>query len=407
MTLGWRAGGIGMTWTSSTKTVHTTKVVGHEKIHPNVMGKKPTTSVLQFSPQLLYLAAARASHLHLLSPTISGPEFHMIARLIEPHVDEAGSDFGILGSADRFKDFVGTYFTGTVAAGLALLAMAEEGYIWFAHFEALTGGNDDVKKQPDFAVLGLQPGIGLVEAKGSASNAKTFRAAVRGGYRDQVEPHLGHVVSGILATHGYCVGSWLRTGLTAEMHIHHTEPRTDTDAGTAIVASAQMIAAIKREHFATVFTLIHGRSLGAAIRTGNEIQAPYFIRVLWEGQSWVSSLGTLDWFWPLMERVKLDEFWRAAGWLWPFGPELPYVFALNEGVAGAALKGFLGSPEELIERAASIQPFSRGFDPGDQGAALESREPLLPDGMALIDLNKAELGGIVHWDQKLGRFDPS
>lgn len=100
----------------------------------------------------------------------------MIQALVEQHVDYTSSDFAILKSADQFKDYVKSYFSGTIAAGLAYLAMIADGYVWADHFESIGGGNAYASQSPDFVFChGAQGSTALVESKGTRSaNSATF-----------------------------------------------------------------------------------------------------------------------------------------------------------------------------------------------------------------------------------------
>lgn len=397
-----------MVWSSQGKAITTTEIVGRPKRHPQVVGRTPIRSAVQFGPYALYLAAARASHLHRLSPSIATPEFQMLMRLIEPHVDDTSPDFAILPSANRFKDFVGTYFTGTVAAGIAYLAMLDEGYVWAAHYEALTGGSPDSKTTPDFAFLGPHPGIALMEAKGSASSKSKFKQAVRNGYLNQVEPHLGHFVGGIRATHGYCIGSWLRRGSPATMHIHYTEPATQNaqTSGDDDVDAA-MASAIQRQNFATVFALAHSGALGEAIGSGRAAleTAPIFVRVHWRGQRWLTSLGFIEGPWFYAPELYFIEPMGAGRFAdWPSAARL--VFAVEEKVAKMALQSFL-RPDDASDT--TISPRRLELDIGRDGRAPfeEDRDgAVLPDGLALIDIGAAKPKfELVIWNPKSGGFD--
>jgi len=75
----------------------------------------------------------------------------MIRALVEQHVDDNKNTFAIENSSDNFKDYVKSYFVGTIASGLAYLAMIKDGYTWSDHFENVGGGNPNVKRKPDFA----------------------------------------------------------------------------------------------------------------------------------------------------------------------------------------------------------------------------------------------------------------
>src|SRR5262249_10715363 len=144
--------------------------------------------------------------------------------LVEQHVDDSSNDFAIQSSADNFKDFIKSYFAGTVASGIAYLAMIQDGYTWSDHFENVGGGNPKAtKKTPEFGFARAGHGdVALVESKGTRSTSGGFNATVRDGYIDQVEPHLGYTVGTSTATHGYCIGSDLASTTKGELNVHYT-----------------------------------------------------------------------------------------------------------------------------------------------------------------------------------------
>lgn len=238
--------------------------------------------------------------------------------------------------------------------------MVDEGYVWFAHFEAL-GSTSPATSSPDYAMLGPKIGIALLEAKGSAAkDEKTFIGSVRKGYREQVRPHLGHLIGGVTATHGYCVGTWMRFGTDAETRIAHTAPKPT--AGTLPgLPSAEQVDAIARgrllrQNYAGAFTLAHGAMLGLAMRSG---QAPpeqiIFARFEWGGRRWLSSLlgrNWWPWLWPdhdvfyMMARhgtLRLRDFPRL-------------VFAVENDIGKAALGAFLDNPDDRIGADIDIRP---------------------------------------------------
>jgi hypothetical protein len=86
--------------------------------------------------------------LHVINPALVTSESAMIRALVEPHVDNNKNEFAIENSADNFKDYVKSYFAGTIASGLAYLAMIKDGYTWSDHFENIKGGNPAVARKP-------------------------------------------------------------------------------------------------------------------------------------------------------------------------------------------------------------------------------------------------------------------
>jgi len=400
-----------MAWTSSAKTLGITAKLPYVSSHPNVVGRTPVSTAIAFTWFEFMLAAAKASHLSYVAPSAAAPEFELMLRLVGPHVDDVSTAFAILSSASGFKDYVGAFFTGTVAAGLAVRAMVDEGYVWFAHFEAL-GSTAPSRKTPDYAMLGPGTGIALMEAKGSAAQQQaTFVAAVRKGYREQVRPHLGHQVGGITATHGYSVGSWMRFGMSAEMRIAHTAPSTtgNTHSSSASGGAVDPVArtALLRSNYAGAFTLAHSPELGVAMRAGGApLRPPQFARFEWRGRRWLSALTTAEWLphpWMgddilyMMVRhgvLRLRDL-RGA------------VFAVENDIGKAALTAFLLNPDGEAGEVADISPLEfDGRKTADERFVGEGGGAFLPDGLALIELPRdGRQFELIEWNGPRRQFE--
>lgn len=391
-----------MTWTSKPKDIATTNVVGHVNSDPNLIERAPANTCISFTPLELYGAAARCSHLSFVNPLIVTAESEMVAKLVEPHVDDVSNDFAILASADKFKDYVKSYFSGTVATGLAYLAMAHEKYVWGDHFENAGGGNTAHTRKPDFVFGGLSTGVALMESKGSRSGSLSgFDATVLDGYTDQVEPHLGHSVGGAMATHGYCIGAWLKSTTTAELRVHHT--KVPTPAGPARTTATPSLVTIQRHNFATAFSLAHSPHLGASLRRGESSYSEIgFLRTRWLDRNWLTYFGpgAVD---------QLDyKYWRLVFDHYPYEcppwPR-PYFFAIEETIATTALRIFLGGERGAPEEG-EIAPIEEGI----RGDAREYRGEgirgaVFPDGLAIFSQSKRSLRfEPALWDVARARF---
>lgn len=391
-----------MTWITLNKTVVTTDVSCTSKADPNVVGRAPSRRTMRFGPHALHLAAARSSHMHFVTPSTAAPEFQMLARLIEPHVDNVTAGFELLATAASFKDFVGTYFTGTVAAGLACLTMLNEGYVWGAHYEALGGGNPTAPKSPDFAYLGPAAGLALVESKGSGSVMSNFKYTTRRGYQTQVQPHLGHVVGGMMATHGYCIGSWLPTGMRAEMLIHHTAA-SGGGSSTGVPSSSQGArASILRANYVTAVNLAFGIAAGGSLQRGDPGDRDLvLLRFRWRERSWLTAVSSV--FPPSWQEFAFQEHasrWKTGA---PFADRA--IFAIESGIAEQVLSTFLSRIRD--PHAEGIQPLRDMLHgEGEHGWREEEDGAVFPDGLALIDLAgfepKLEL---VRWNSEYARFE--
>lgn len=274
-----------MVWTRQPKDLAITKLKGHASTAKGVTGRIPSNKPIHFTPLEFFGAAARCSHLHSVNPALATPESLMIAALVEQYVDDAGTDFAILSAAGNFKDFVKSYFVGTVASGLAYLAMIQDGYHWADHFENVTGGNPAIKRSPDYVFSGKGTGTALLESKGTRSSGLTgFDSTVEAGYLGQVEPHLGHTINGVCATHGYAIGSWLTSATKAEMLIHHTQPVTGSGGGND---TDNPSLKVQQHNYATAFQLVQGSQLSKRIRQGRIESVPSMLRFYWLERSWL------------------------------------------------------------------------------------------------------------------------
>jgi hypothetical protein len=366
-----------MAWNSKSKDLDLTKIVPHANSDPKVTGRAPSISTITFSPMQLYGAAARCSHLHVVNPATVTPESLIISALLEQHVDDVSNDFAILSSADTFKDFVKSYFAGTVAAGVAYLAMINDGYVWSDHFENLGGGSSGTKKTPDFVFAGPASSVALMESKGSRSaTSSAFDTRISDGYIDQVEPHLGHVVGTATATHGYCIGSYLQSTTKAELRVHHTAVPVAGGGGGA--GDPTSISAVQRHNYATAFRLAHSELLSEQLRSGDGPDRIPFLRFHWRGRKWLTAYSLSAISYPpgypsyLAEKIK-----RSMSDI-RLGPSLG--FALEETIAVDVLNSFLrggrreGDPLEIAPLSLDGEPTYRGTPGG----------AIFPDGLAIV-----------------------
>ncbi|WCT79083.1 hypothetical protein [Novosphingobium humi] len=392
-----------MTWTSKIKDLSLHSATAHPTGGSGIVGRVPGVSKINFGPLDLYGAAARCGHLHAINPALVTPESLMIAALVEQYVDDVSSDFAILSGAANFKDFVKSYFAGTVASGLAYLQMINEGYVWSDHFENVGGGNTAVAKSPDFVFDGPGTGVALVESKGTRSARLTaFDGTVDTGYTDQVEPHLGFTVGGANASHGYCIGGWLTSTTKAELLIHHTAVPVAVGGGGS---RSQPSSTIQRQNYATAFTLAHSAQLGEQLR-GGEADGRYdvpFLRIEWGGRSWLTGLASLGW--PAWRWD--DEFARLppsisqrARRRYLFGQRLP-IFAIEETIASAVLGRFLSVDSASADFA--IQPIDREVDFVTRADDGSQSGAVFPDGLAVIRSDFRIENPIV-WDPKSRQF---
>jgi hypothetical protein len=118
-----------MTWSSKSKEISVQKKneTPHQSNDPALIASPLKNKTVKFTPAEFFGAAARCCLLHLVDPTLVTAESAMIKDLVEPHVDDTNNDFAVEKTADNFKDYIKSYFVGTVAAGVAYLAATGDG----------------------------------------------------------------------------------------------------------------------------------------------------------------------------------------------------------------------------------------------------------------------------------------
>ena len=284
-----------MAWLSALKELQVTDQTGHPCATPGVSGSALSNTQFDFTPDEFYIAAAFCSHMHPVAPTAATPEADMIRALVARHVDDIKVDFAIEATADSFKDYVKSYFSGTVATALGFLAMVRSGYDWAGHFEHFKSTSAK-GRMPDFVFSSIKLGTCLVESKGTRSAAKsTFRATVEQGYLEQVERHLGSMLAGgTMASHGYCIGAWMTSVSKAELIVYHTNSagaswggggRPDDDLGEV------SLEAVQQQDMATAMSVALGPEFGQGLRFGFLNNLPPLVIFKWLGSGPVKLLA--------------------------------------------------------------------------------------------------------------------
>lgn len=385
-----------MPWMHRTKTIGIKQQTPHIIQTPGVVGTALKSASTLFTPLELFGSAARTSYTSVVNPAVVSPESEMMRTLLEQHVDDVSADFAVMASAHAFKDFVGTYFTGAVAAGIAYLAMVRSGYTWVDHFESLLPKLPKAR-YPDFVFTGHGLGTAFMEAKGTRrASYKDFDKKVEGGYRGQVEPHLGKQLRTIKATHGFCIGAYLSSATKGELIVHHTDVPAATLANptTAPVRTFDptISTAVQRGNYARAFLLAHGQQLSSSIRDGAEVESIRFVRFKWRGRSWLTR--------PLGFRGDLHFID-----IYPFESEL--FFAVEEGIAERVLVTFLGATPGK-ESPLDVEPIGmesprdiEAISPGEEEGAV------FPDGLAVMRRTAIDLDAeTVIWTRWSG-FSPA
>jgi hypothetical protein len=205
---------------------------------------------------------------------------------------------------------------------------------------------------------------------------------VRDGYTGQVEPHLGQMIGGAIANHGYCVGASMHTSVHADIIVHHTAVPAgrDEDGGRP----ENGLGTVQRGNFATAFTLAHSQVLGEAIGGGDRrIEQIPFVRFQWRGRDWLTSwrVDQLSWGAPYLDPHHgfpyHEERWerRVARHL--------AGFAIEEDVALRVLDAFLADgPIRPGEETVLDIPTFHGARRDYEGETADGA--IFPDGLAIL-----------------------
>jgi hypothetical protein len=364
-------------WTSKKKTIELKSVTAHRpRAKPGIRGRAPSVSEIRFTPDELFGAMARCSHLHPVDASAVTFESEGCRHLLSQHVDDQADHFAILPTAKRLKDFSRTHMVGVVGAGIAYLQMIRDGYVWCDHFENLTlAGPPPTKRTPDFVFN--RPGdtdVAVTESKAThGSSRKQFSNTVESGYLTQVDPYLGLELSGAIASHGFSIGSWMTSPTRGELLINHTaQPVSSPSMGAPGTPKA-----IRRGNYLTVLSLMFGPAVADGARAGA---------------------------WPSSETDFLIAHWLDREWLLGFPPQfrgsvpigldidpaltwLPWlersVFALELNISRVVLRS--------LTRPDGAEDFLAGLPRMDEaliGRAREDGGAVYPDGFAVLGTRK-------------------
>lgn len=396
-----------MAWTSKDKEISLSSPTPHPLSRNGVTGRAPGVTTIKFTPAELFGAGARCSHLHIVDPTLVTPESLMVEKLLEQYVDNTSSDFAVLALADNFKDYVKSYFAGTVAAAVAYLAMIRDGYVWSDHFENLGGGDPNIKRKPDFVFAKANNAtVALIESKGTRSEKQgPFDKTVEDGYTGQVEPHLGYAVGGATASHGFCIGSWLTSTTKAELNVHHTDVATSAPSAASGVGTPP--AAVQQHDYATALRLAHSETLSRQVRQGQLDRSPIpFIEYDWIGWKFLSSCEFES-----ISRQSPDKYKELTQLRDPIrqcclrDADAPVKgFGVERNTAVAVLRAISrrGTAGEL---SFELEPLPAGFL---AEARIATDGAVFPDGLAVFGRYKLPGNGrLVVWDHAHGNFLPA
>jgi hypothetical protein len=366
-----------MNWIANPKSLRTSKVTAHRDARPEpVRGRAPGTRSITFTPAELYGAMARCSHLHVIDPSIVTQESEIYRNLVSQHVSEDRTDFAILATADRLKDYSARHMTGVVGDGLAYLQMIRDGYEWFDHFENLPlTGSSGTARSPDFVFSRRDDlSVAISESKATRGSSKErFGQTVSKAYTEQVSPYLGLKLGSSVASHGFAIGSYLTSNVRGELFIHHTEtvdnPSRSDGGGDP--------SAVRRGNYINILSLLMGPEASRSMRLGSwSVRDRTVLTTRWLGREWLLGYRGRygDYLWD-----DIDEFfwlrkrrlpWRAASFL---------PFALDLEVATIAFRA-LEWPEQERELLNNIpeMPASLAEEAKRAGGAI------FPDGFAVL-----------------------
>ncbi len=382
-------------WNSKSKTLALHSVTPREE-NPSkkLTGRAPNVTEIEFTPQELFGAMARCSHLHPVNPEVATFESESSRHLISAHVDDAANDFFLLPSVKRLKDSSRSHLVGVVGDGIAYLQMIRDGYVWCDHFENLSPSqNLETKKRPDFVFnrAGVSD-VALMESKATQGTHRPgFLAIVERGYRDQVSPHLGLEIGGSFASHGFPIGSWMKSPTKAELHVNHTavpaEPGPVADGGDPRL--------VRLGNYQTVMSLMFGPRIASAARAGRWLSPEIgLLTADWLDRKWLLGfpspyLGSRFWAGP-----SADLFAEYDWAHWPLVNE----FALELNVAEAVFKALRAERSE-IDPLASLEPMDQELI----ARAKEDGGAVFPDGFAVLGPGKIKKH-VSNWDPATGNI---
>ena len=218
-------------------------------------------------------------------------------------------------------------------------------------------------------------GVALLEAKGSRkANSRRFDNRVADGYLDQVEPHLGFNVGNAIATHGYCVGSWMQSPTKAELFVHATETVAVASGAQPEGTPSQII----RGNYVAALRLAHSEALATQFREGGRGEFVPFLQFEWLEEEWLTSwlVHADDKFAQRVHFLDLDSTEGPFYWRWWDRSRSPTTFAIEKERALTVLGSYPTDHAELL-----IEPMPQRV----RGRAREEIwSAVFPDGLAVV-----------------------
>lgn len=363
-------------WKTKQKQLNVEQISAHvAKRSRLIVGRAPENTELLFTPAELYGAMAQCSSRAKMDQQAARAQVQMCRHLIARHVDDKNERFALLETARDLKDYVGKAMIGLVGDGIAYLHMVRDGYRWVDHFENhKTHGKPPTSRSPDYIFSRTDDVfVALAESKATKGASRAaFTKTVKDGYEEQVEPYLGRKIGSWIASHGYAIGSWMKSVKKAEIFIDHTatsDPPSDNDEGSSDRSDPR---GIRFGSYCGVLTLLFGPDIGEAARDRRwRPSQQNFTTVKWLGRTWIVGEDA-DWE-PLVVSANENLIFKAGPVRFMNG------MALDAQIA-QRIFAFVESAEPELDLMAGLPEFAPELVEG----AKRSGGAIFPDGFAIL-----------------------
>jgi len=279
-------------WKAKEKQLSVEQINGHvAKRNRLIVGRAPENTEMLFTAAELYGAMAQCSSRAKMDQHAARAQVQMCRHLIARHVDDKNDRFALLDTARTLKDYVGKAMTGLVGDGIAYLQMVRDGYRWVDHFENhAVHGKPPTTRSPDYVFS--RTGdlfVALAESKATKGASRAaFTKTVRNGYHGQVEPYLGRKIGTWIASHGYAVGSWMKSVKKAEIFIDHTVSSGSSSGNGEDPSENSDPRSVRFGSYCGVLTLLFGPDIGEAARDRRwRPSEQTFTTVDWLDRTWI------------------------------------------------------------------------------------------------------------------------
>ncbi|MBY3529439.1 hypothetical protein HFN72_26285 [Rhizobium laguerreae] len=279
-------------WKAKEKQLSVEQINGHvAKRNRLIVGRAPENTEMLFTAAELYGAMAQCSSRAKMDQHAARAQVQMCRHLIARHVDDKNDRFALLDTARTLKDYVGKAMTGLVGDGIAYLQMVRDGYRWVDHFENhAVHGKPPTTQSPDYVFS--RTGdlfVALAESKATKGASRAaFTKTVRDGYHGQVEPYLGRKIGTWIASHGYAVGSWMKSVKKAEIFIDHTVSSGSSSGNGEDPSENSDPRSVRFGSYCGVLTLLFGPDIGEAARDRRwRPSEQTFTTVDWLDRTWI------------------------------------------------------------------------------------------------------------------------